>query len=91
MELVHLYSYCFFFLFYSLFSQIFSYFLHCHTIAQEKIMTAKEFAQMPNFNFANSFTTNGFKRPATRVAIFTWPLWMTIFERSSKLWRTIRL
>jgi hypothetical protein len=23
------------------------------------------------------------------VAIYTWPLWMTIFERSSKLWRTI--
>jgi hypothetical protein len=51
MELVRLCSY------YSLFfvlSFFFAYFLHNHSNSQEKIMTAKEFAQMPNCNLAKS-------------------------------------
>jgi hypothetical protein len=31
-----------------------AYILHCHSIAQEKIRTAKEFAQMSNCNIAES-------------------------------------
>jgi hypothetical protein len=32
----------------------FAYFLHCHSIVKEKIMTAEKFAQMPNYNLAES-------------------------------------
>jgi hypothetical protein len=32
----------------------FTYFWHCHSTVQEKIMTAEEFAQMPNCNLAES-------------------------------------
>jgi hypothetical protein len=50
MELVRLYSY--YCLVFFLYFWIFAYFLYCHSILQEKIMTAEEFAQMPNCNFA---------------------------------------
>jgi hypothetical protein len=53
MELVCFYCY------YSLFSILFyvssfAYFLHCHSVLQEKIMTAEEFVQMPNCNLVES-------------------------------------
>jgi hypothetical protein len=51
MELVRLYSYCCLFLLLPYF-WIFVYFLYCHSILQEKIMTAEEFAQMPNCSLA---------------------------------------
>jgi hypothetical protein len=37
-----------------IFSPNFAYFLNCHSIAQEKIMTAEEFAQMRSYNLAKS-------------------------------------
>jgi hypothetical protein len=57
MELVRIYSYiCCYILLFLLFPYIciFSSFLYCHFIMHEKIMTAEEFAQMPNCNLAES-------------------------------------
>jgi hypothetical protein len=53
MELVHLYCYCFLFFVLSSFST-FAYFLHNHSILQEKIMISEEFAQISNCNLAKS-------------------------------------
>ena len=39
----------------------FAYFLHYHSILQEKIMTAEEFAQMPNCNMAESIHNKWFQ------------------------------
>jgi hypothetical protein len=44
----------------------FAYFMHYQSVSQEKIMTAEEFAQFPIATLTNTFTTNGFKHPATR-------------------------
>jgi hypothetical protein len=38
--------------FFVIFSPSFAYFLNCHSIVQEKIMTAEEFAQMRSYNLA---------------------------------------
>jgi hypothetical protein len=53
MELVRFYCYCSLFSVLSSFSS-FVYFLHCHSVSQQKIMTAEEFAQMSNCNVAES-------------------------------------
>ena len=65
--------------------------ISCTTIPlrRRKSWLPRNLHKCPIATLPNPFTTNGFKRPATRVAISTWPLWMTIFEPSPKLWHTI--
>ena len=59
MELVLLYF--FHFIFFG-----FANFLHCHSITQDKTMTAEEFAQMPNCNLTKSICNKWLQTPRNK-------------------------